>query len=371
MAFGGSEKNGWKGMHIATMAQLLKDSEDEVFGNLAANAYAHYSPKAHMGDDTSLKLFLTYLYDGYGNDAQKVLTMWDHGSAYGSFGNDSNFAGDGLTMAEMDKAFGSVDLYFDIIGYDACLNANFELASMTKKYADYHIGSEELEPGHGWNYTAVIESFAKNSDLTVYGKEIIDNYVKHASHPYKSDGKTLSMVDLYYYDELKTAVDGLATYVNSKLSDENIKKAVIQSSVKAQQYGKSSRGDKAITIDLKGFSDAMASRLAADGKSNLTQAINTAYSNYVLYAKEDGTRPNSNGITIAPPEGYDDYTQNVSSSAPWYAMTRSMINIISGDSSAPTISEQDSNAQTAVSDLAKESSTSQKLNKPKLLVKKR
>lgn len=348
VAFGGSNKDGWRGMRIATMAQILADDDaDQIFGN---GEYSYIAEQAHMGDDSSLELFLQFVKDGYGNHEQKVLTMWDHGSAYGSFGNDSNYDSDGLTMAEMESAFKAVGLEFDIIGYDACLNANFELASMTQNYARYHIGSEELEPGHGWNYEAVVPALAKNDDLQAYGKEIIDDYVKHDSHPYQSDGKTLSMVDLSYYGELKAAVDALATYVDSNLDDEDVKKSVIQSSVKAQQYGKSSRGDAAITIDLKGFSDGVATELAAEGKSDLTQAVNDAYNNYVIYAKEDGTRPNSNGVTIAPPQGYDDYNEDVASSDSWYGMTRSMIDIIADDSTSPTISEQDNEAEVTESD---------------------
>lgn len=348
VAFGGSNKDGWRGMRIATMAQILADDDtDQIFGN---GEYSYVAEKAHMGDESSLSLFLNFVKDGYGNHTQKILTMWDHGSAYGSFGNDSNYDSDGLTMAEMDGAFKASGLQFDIIGYDACLNANFELAAITQNYASYHIGSEELEPGHGWNYKAVVSALATNSDLEAYGKEIIDDYVKHDSHPYKSDGKTLSMVKLSHYGELKDAVDELASYVDSKLDSEDVRKSVIQSSVKAQQYGKSSRGDQAITIDLKGFSDGIAPELAAEGKSDLTQAVNDAYNKYVIYAKEDGTRPNSNGVTIAPPQGYDDYNEDVASSDAWYGMTRSMIDIIADDSTSPTISEQDNEAEATEGD---------------------
>ncbi|MDD2790507.1 MAG: clostripain-related cysteine peptidase [Sulfurimonas sp.] len=337
VAFGGSDKDGWRGMRIATMAQLIADNSDGVFGNAT---YEHTATGAHMGDVSSLEFFLEYLKAGYGNDAQKVLTMWDHGSAYGSFGNDSMFDGDGLTMAETDSALGAVGLTFDVIGYDACLNANFELASVTKKYAHYHIGSEELEPGHGWNYKAVIPAYANNSDLEVYGKAIIDNYVDSSSHDYESDGKTLSMVDLTQYDELNASVNALAAYVSLNLGTSGVKESVIQSEVQAQQYGKSGRGDAAITIDLKGFSDGIAAELATQGQASLTTDLNTSFANYVIYAKNDGTRPNSNGVSIVPTQGYDDYNQAVAPSNGWYALTRSMLGIISEDTTKPTITEQ-------------------------------
>jgi hypothetical protein len=348
IAFGGSNKDGWRGMRIADIAMIIEDSQDGIYGNL--DEYLHTSPLAHMGDDSSLELFLQYLKDGYGEHEQKFITLWDHGSAYGSFGNDDNYDGDGLTMEEMDSALSAVDLWFNVLGYDACLNGNFELASMIKKHADYLVGSEELEPGHGWNYTAVLPAFVKNSDMTVFGTEIVKNYVKHSSHPYESEGKTLAMVDLSQYDALETAVDALATYANENLSNEEIKKSVIQSASKAQQYGKSSREDSAITIDLKGFAQGVA-KTQNDAP---TAAVLTALNNYVVYASQDGTRPNSNGVSIVPPVGHDEYDENVAPSPGWYAMTRSMQSIISNDTSAPTVGAENAQTQITQSDFQDE-----------------
>jgi hypothetical protein len=38
---------------------------------------------------------------------------------------------------------------FDILGFDACLMATYEVVARLGKHADYYLASEELEPGHG------------------------------------------------------------------------------------------------------------------------------------------------------------------------------------------------------------------------------
>ena len=41
---------------------------------------------------------------------------------------------------------------FELIGFDACLMASVEMASVASPYAKYMVASEEVEPGSGWDY---------------------------------------------------------------------------------------------------------------------------------------------------------------------------------------------------------------------------
>jgi hypothetical protein len=43
----------------------------------------------------------------------------------------------------------------DIIGFDACLMAMYEVGSTLAPYGRYLLASELLEPGHGWDYSAL------------------------------------------------------------------------------------------------------------------------------------------------------------------------------------------------------------------------
>jgi hypothetical protein len=68
----------------------------------------------------------------------------------------------------------------DIILMDACHMGMVEIASELKNVSDYVVGSEEIEPGTGYNYTFLLEPFLRES-LSV--KE----FVKHAVAAYEAE----------------------------------------------------------------------------------------------------------------------------------------------------------------------------------------
>ena len=61
----------------------------------------------------------------------------------------------------------------DIVFMDACHMGMVEIASKLKNVADYMVGSEEIEPGTGYNYTFLLEPFLRKSLLP-------SEFVKHA-----------------------------------------------------------------------------------------------------------------------------------------------------------------------------------------------
>ena len=211
VAFGGADKDGWRGMKFADIGQIWDDFADRAFGNEAgAEAYLYRDDGANMGDEDSLRLFLDYLRDGYGDFDQRFLTLWDHGNSYKEFGNDSNFDNDALSMDEISGAFlQSRPGTFDLIGFDACLMASVEVAKVVEPHARYMIASEELEPGHGWLWSEVVRAYAEEDDVVEVGRRMVDNFVQDV-HPEFTDGKTLSLLDLGRYDDLVAALDPVA-----------------------------------------------------------------------------------------------------------------------------------------------------------------
>ena len=63
-----------------------------------------------------------------------------------------------MSLDEVRNAFASVygatpeNPPFELIGFDACLMGTLETANIVANYARYMIGSEENEPGSGWNF---------------------------------------------------------------------------------------------------------------------------------------------------------------------------------------------------------------------------
>ena len=107
VAFGGANKDGWRGMKFADIYQIREDYyEDGEFGNETwADAYLYQDDSANMDDENSLFEFLDYLSVEYPNFERRFLTFWDHGNSYKGFGGDTNVGNDILSMDEITRAF--------------------------------------------------------------------------------------------------------------------------------------------------------------------------------------------------------------------------------------------------------------------------
>ena len=307
VAFGGARTDGWRGMKFASISQLTTDAQDMEFGNeTGPNAYLYQADGAHMGDESSLKLFLDYLRDGYLNFDQRFLTFWDHGNSYIGFGNDTNFNGDALLLDEIERAFQrSQPGRFDLIGFDACLMATVEVAKVIEPHAKYIIASEALEPVDGWLWSDVIQLYAQEGSITEAGKQMVDNFVQDV-HQYEPTGKTLSLLDLSQYDELVMALNPVVSaFGELLLYNEEYSTSLIFGSSRAQSYGVSERGDSRRSINLKHFAQLLAEQLSnTESGSNLDELMD-AVDRFVIHSNHDGSKPNSFEVAIDAPENAD------------------------------------------------------------------
>ena len=283
---------------------MTEDYLDLEFGNeTAANAYLYEADGAHMGDESSLRLFLDYLRDGYVNFDQRFLAFWDHGNSYRGFGGDSNFNGDPLHMDEIAGAFdGSQAGVFDLVGFDACLMASVEVAKVIEPHARYMIASEELEPGHGWLWSAVVEAFAEEGSIVEAGKRMVDNFVEDV-HFYMDEGKTLSLLDLGEYDNLIGALDPVVETLGARLFDSpELSDGLIAAETGARSYGVSEREGSRASVDLMHFAQLMADQLSDTALGGSLDGLMEAVDSFVVHSNHDGSRPNSFGVAIDAPE---------------------------------------------------------------------
>ena len=317
VAFGGANKDGWRGMKFADIFQLMDDAQDSQFGNeTGPDAYIYQDDLADMDDENSLKLFLDYLGDWHTDFDQRFLTFWDHGASYKGFGGDTNFNDDiPMSLAEMEWAFQrSQPGSFDLIGFDACLMASVEVARFIEPYADYMIASEELEPGHGWLWSEVIQHYALEDSIVEAGRKMVNNFV-HDVHEYTDNGKTLSLLDLSQYDQLVAALNPVISAYGEQLPyDSAYSHSLIEGSTRAQSYGKSEKADTRYSIDLMHFTQLLAENLPnAEGDPGF-DTLMAAIDRFVVHSNHDGSRPNSFGIAIDAPENasqeYADYKVN-------------------------------------------------------------
>ncbi|MFC1224809.1 clostripain-related cysteine peptidase [Pedobacter sp. BG31] len=178
-----------------------------------------------IGDPSTLVDFISFSKENFPAERYGLI-FWNHGrgSVHG-FGYDELFPEDiSLSLHEMGEAFADLkrsqnDLDLDFIGFDACLMATIETATVFAPYADYMIASQELEPGNGWNYEYIINALSAQPNLKTVdllegiAKSYIDAY---SSQPYLQ--ATLSVIALDKVAALNASVGNLISKISANLN---------------------------------------------------------------------------------------------------------------------------------------------------------
>jgi hypothetical protein len=253
-----------------------------------------------IGDAATLQDFITWGVANY--PAKKyALIFWNHGagSVHG-FGSDELFEGDSLLLPEIDTAlhdaYKETEVTFELIGFDACLMATVETASMVKSYAKYLVASEELEPGHGWDYTPILKHLVEQSDLNgpAVGKAIVDGYKLQAEEQETANEITLSVVDLAKLPAVEEAFDSLIELAAADLAEPQRILALSKARSKAEDYGSSgAHGGNTDMVDLVDLAEK-ASALYPDEAAQLVDSIKEA----VVYNINSVSKPNAAGLSI-------------------------------------------------------------------------
>lgn len=169
---------------------------------------------ANTGDPATLAGFIATAVEQY-PAAHYGLIISDHGASWPGVGPDDSSGGDVMDLAEIGTALqdglaqAGLDR-FDLLGFDACLMAGYEVASALQPYADRMIASSELEPGHGWDYNSLAAGAEPEATADTIGTAIVDGYVAHAAENGDAQDITLSMIDLTQMGPLDEAVTAFA-----------------------------------------------------------------------------------------------------------------------------------------------------------------
>ncbi len=196
-------------------------------------------------DSADPEVLATFIADGI--EAHRAghyaLVISDHGASWPGIGPDEGSDYDVLDLAEITDAISTgleragVDK-LDLLGFDACLMANFEVASAVAPLADRLVASQELEPGHGWDYGS-LRLLAGDPAATAdeLGEEILAGFADQAAEQGTQDQITLALIDLTRMAALDEAVAGFASALTEQSTD--VAPVVGQSEATTLAFGKS------------------------------------------------------------------------------------------------------------------------------------
>ena len=245
----------------------------------------------NMADSATLTGFIQYCSSNYAAD-HYGLVLWDHGGGVvGGYGYDENFGGDSMSLTEMSRALGDASVHLDMLGFDACLMANFETCLMAAPYADYLIASEEPEPGCGWYYTDWIGKLSENCGIPPkrYGRQIIDDYITESGWDSPSMYSTLGMFDLQQVTQkLLPAL--------SQFSDDAVQQLSAGEYRRISQSRSNTRAVYQSELDHIDLLD-----YAQHSQSETADQLEQAVSDCVVYYRETENGSGDNGLSILFP----------------------------------------------------------------------
>lgn len=174
-----------------------------------------------MGDPQTLADFLLWANEGWPADHVAVI-LWDHGDGWAFTGPDPRGAvswddssGNDISVAEGELAAALQPLvdergaHIDLLGFDACNMASWEVADAMSGLADYLVGSEATVGGAGLQYAPALRLLRDADDDSP--RALADDM---ASSAVKQGGEwTYSATDLSQVAALSASIDALAGYL--------------------------------------------------------------------------------------------------------------------------------------------------------------
>lgn len=108
----------------------------------------------------------------------------------------------------------------DLLGMDACHMAMIEICSQVKHAAKYMVGSQEVVPGSGWDYSILLRPFlSKSLSSKDLSKQIVDAYASKYNRYYAD--LTMSAIDLKLQDKLEKNVDRVSQILLEFCNQDN------------------------------------------------------------------------------------------------------------------------------------------------------
>jgi hypothetical protein len=240
--------------------------------------------EANMGAQNTLSDFVTWSMSNYRANNYATI-LWNHGGGYTGIAWDDTNNGDRLELREVSGALSSLSRSIDVLGTDACLMGMAEFAHQIRNNASVLVGSEEVIPGPGWNYTTVLSDLTGNSSMTAnqLGTVMVNRYGQfYGSQGNNGTEETLSAINLVNLrtsnpNNLSTAISQFATtFMNSSTSND-------RSSLSTHRNSAASFDQRPNNRDL----GTILSRVASDTTmtvsiSTAAQTALTAYNNLII-----------------------------------------------------------------------------------------
>jgi hypothetical protein len=303
------------GMDDFTTAKLLHVQPDDL-------VEVEDLGEIDMGDPATLAEFIRRGVTEFPAD-RYALVVGDHGGGWTGIGPDDDSGGNVIDLEGLHTALSSgleaAGLErLDLLGFDACLMATYEVATTMAPFARYLASSQELEPGHGWDYrTFGLLADDPATTPEALGRALLRDYLAHAEDEGQSADVTLSLLDLDAMPALDEAMAELSSQLASQA--EAIAPVIGVQRASALEYGRSPNpADNTHLADLGTLVSSIG--VASLQVSDAADAVSRALGDVVLDKVAGPLRTPSSGLSIyfpPTPQYLDDAYTGVPGTSSW------------------------------------------------------
>ncbi len=270
--------------------------------------------EVNMGDPNELTSFVNWAKTNYPAD-HYLLVLWDHGSGWKGIPQPlrgvctDETDSDELSIKEVAAALKSVtcsgDCPLDIVGFDACFMGMVEVDYEILPFAHYRVGSEEYEPGDGWDYVKFLAFLVANPSALpgVVSAKIVETYMNF----YGSTGfETQSAVHL---NPTSTVVDALDVFALHLAGAFQYQTEIQQARSLVESFSDPDY------IDLYHFAQLIRSLVPHRGIQKDALILMGAINQAVIKEGHGGMNSNAHGISIYFPAQSANYMSNYENDA--------------------------------------------------------
>lgn len=161
---------------------------------------------------------------------------------------------DTLELARVTGAIAeAVGQPLELLGMDACLMANLEVAYELRKAVRYLVASEELVPGHSWPYPQIFGALRANPDMegAEFAKLVVERYVTfYKTNPPAGGDVTKVALNLGRIEDLAHGLDAFAASLLPKMDSQADPLWKAQTATKQRETRKGTRKDNKFDYHL-------------------------------------------------------------------------------------------------------------------------
>jgi len=267
-----------------------------------------------MGKPEQLTNFIEWGQGTYPAD-HYILVFWDHGGgALGGFGgyrkedsSPEDFpAAANLNLKQLrdvvETNVQNTGKKFELIGFDACMMGTLEVANSFKNSSRYMVASQDIEPGVGWDWKAMMNFIVAFPDASgaEIGEAIANAYLAKLELDQSASQATLSVIDLAMMEPLNTALAGFSEWQERLLIDTDAWLDLAVSRSSAMDFYTSD-------LDLDGSADmvdivSLLDKISVDHR-NVPEIVNlkNALEKAVIHKVAGESRTSASGLSLMFP----------------------------------------------------------------------